>query len=124
MAHWQLAGDLHGSPLGPQQRTGSNFHPGRKRAEVKARFRASAGEFKGLFGYKGSTTPVATQFETNRGLVAFKQSADERDVELGFLNAVNLISLNLAEVFLTHRATRLAGLATLNAKHPQPLRYG
>ena len=105
MAHWQLAGDLLWAPLQPQQRTGLLFHPGRKRACVTARLGAFAGKFTGLFGSVASTPGIAAQLATDRGLVASKQSGNLRDVVLGFHEAVNLISFNLAEVFVIHRAT-------------------
>ena len=94
MTYWQLAGDLLRAPLQPQERTG-----------VAAQLRAFAGKFKGLFGSVASTPSIAAQLATDRGLAASKQSGNLRDVVLGFLRAVNLISFNLAEVFVIHRAT-------------------
>ena len=105
MAHWQLAGDLLWAPLEPQQRTGLLFHPWRKRAGVTARFGAFAGKFTSLFGFIASTPGIATQLATDRGLVSSKKLRNLRDVVLGFHKAVNLISFNLAEVFVIHRAT-------------------
>jgi hypothetical protein len=105
MANWQLAGDLLWAPLQPQQRTGLLFHPGRKRAGVAAQVRAFAGKFTGLFGSVASTPGIAAQLATDRGLVSPKQLRNLRDVVLGFHKAVNLISFNLAEVFVIHRAT-------------------
>ena len=105
MADWQFAGDLLWAPLQPQQRTGLLFHPGRKRAGVAARFRAFAGKFTGLFGSIASTPGIAAQLATDRGLVSPKQLRNLRDVVLGFHKAVNLISFNLADVFVIHRAT-------------------
>ena len=105
MADWQLAGDLLRAPLQPQQRTGLLFNPGRKRVGVAARFGAFAGKFTSLFGFIASTPGIAAQLATDRGLVASKQSGNLRDVVLGIHKAVNLISFNLAEVFVIHRAT-------------------
>ena len=105
MAQWQFAGDLLGTPLQPQKLAGLLFHPGRKRAGVTARFRAFAGKFTSLFSFIASTPSIAAQLATDRGLVASKQSGNLRDVVLGFHKAVNLISFNLAEVFVIHRAT-------------------
>lgn len=105
MAQWQFAGDLLWAPLQPQKLAGLLFHPGRKRAGVTARFRAFAGKFTGLFGSVASTPGIAAQLATDRGLVASKQSGNLRDVVLGFHKAVNLISFNLAEVFVIYRAT-------------------
>ena len=105
MAHWQLAGDLLGTPLQPQKLAGLLFHPGRKRVSVAARFRAFAGKFTSLFGFITSTLGIATQLATDRRLVEPKQSGNLRDVVLGIHKAVNLMSLNLAEEFVIHRAT-------------------
>jgi hypothetical protein len=105
MAHWQFAGDLLGTPLQPQKLAGLLFHPGRKRAGVTARFRAFAGKFTSLFSFIASTPNITVQLATDRGLVASKQLGNLRDVVLGFHKAVNLISFNLAEVFVIHRAT-------------------
>ena len=58
-----------------------------------------------MFGSVASTPGIATQLATDSGLVASKQSGNLRDVVLGFHKAVNLISFNLAEVFVIHRAT-------------------
>ena len=82
-----------------------NEHPGRKRAGVTARFRAFAGKFTSLFSFIASTPGIAAQLATDPGLVASKQSGNLRDVVLGIHKAVNLISFNLAEVFITHRVT-------------------
>jgi hypothetical protein len=105
MAHWKLAGDLLWAPLQPKQRTGSLYHPGRKRAGVAARFRAFAGKFTSLFGSVASTPGIAAQLATDRGLVSYKLSGNLRDVLLDIHMAVNLISFILDEVFLIHRAT-------------------
>ena len=105
MAHWQFAGDLLGTPLQPQKRTGLFFHPGRKGVGVAARFGAFVGKFTGLFGSVASTPSIATQLVPDRGLVTSKQSGNLRDVALGFHKAVNLINFNLAEVFVVHQAT-------------------
>ena len=94
MAHRQLAGDSLWAQLQPQQRTG-----------VAARLRAFAGKFTGLFGSAASTPGIATQLATNRGLVSGQRSGNLRDVVLGVHKAVSLMSFNLAEVFVIHRAT-------------------
>ena len=105
MAHWQLAGDLLGAPLKPQQRTGLLFHPWRKRVGVAAQFRAFAGKFTGLFGSVASTPGITTQLATDHELASFNQLGNLRDVVLGFHKTGNLVSFNLAEVFVIHQAT-------------------
>ena len=58
-----------------------------------------------MIGSISPTASVTMQLATDRGLVASKQYSNLRDVVLGFHKAVNLISFNLAEVFVIHRAT-------------------
>ena len=105
MAHWQLAGDLLGASLQLQQRIGLLFHPGRKRAGVTAQFRAFVGKFTGLFSSVASTPGIATQLATDHELASFNQLGNLRDVVLGFHKTGNLVSFNLAEVFVIHQAT-------------------
>ena len=75
------------------------------RAGIAARLGAFAVKFTGLVGSVASTPGIAAQLATDRGLVASRRSGNLRDVVLGFHKAVNLISFNLAEVFVIHRAT-------------------
>ena len=82
-----------------------SFYTGRKRVGVTARFGTFAGKFTSLFGFIASTTGIAAQLATDRGLVSSKQLRNLSDVVLGFHKAVNLISFNLVEVFVIHRAT-------------------
>lgn len=105
MAHGQLAGNLLRTPLQLEKYIGLLFHSRRKRAGVAARFRALSSQFTGLLGSISPTASVTMQLATDRGLVASKQYSNLRDVVLGFHKAVNLISFNLAEVFVIHRAT-------------------
>ena len=105
MACGQLAGDLLWTPLQPQQDNGLLFHPVRKRVGVAARFEAFEGKISSLFGFIASTPGIAAQLATDRGLVSTKQLGNLRDVVLGIQKAVYLISFNLAEVFVIHRAT-------------------
>lgn len=59
---------------------------------------------------------------TDRGLLASKQLCNLSNGVQGFHAAVNLLSSNQAEVFVSHRATSTApaGQEVLNAKHFQP----
>ena len=70
------------------------------RVGVAARFRAFAGKLTGFFGSVVSTPGIATYIATERELVTSKRSGNLRDVVLDFYKAVNLISFNLAEVFV------------------------
>ena len=58
-----------------------------------------------LVGSAAATPGIAVQLATVRGLASSKQLGNLRDVVLGFHKAVNLLSFNLAEVFVIHRAT-------------------
>ncbi len=58
-----------------------------------------------MFGSVASTPRIAAQIATDRGLVTSEQFGNLRDVVLDFHKAMNLISFNLAEVFVIHRAT-------------------
>jgi len=80
---------------------------------VTAQFRAFAGNFTGLCGSVASTHGITAQLATDRGLVASKQLGNLCDVVLGFHKAVNLISFNLAEVFVIHRATSTCRFGSL-----------
>lgn len=105
MAYRQLARYLLRAPLQPEQRIGLLLHPWRNGAGIAARFRTFECHFTGLRGAIATVTRIATQFTTDRGLVASKQFGDLRDSALGFHKTVNLISFNLAEVFVCHCAT-------------------
>jgi hypothetical protein len=48
---------------------------------------------------------VAAKLNADRGLVAPKMLSNLCDALIGFHEAVNLISFDLAEVFVIHRAT-------------------
>jgi len=48
------------------------------------------------------------------------QLGDLRLIVSGFHKGVDLISFNLAEMFVGHGQLRLAGQEALNAKHSQP----
>ena len=105
MAYRQLACYLLRAPLQLQQRIDLLLHAGCNGAGVATRFRALECQFTSLLGTVPTKACIATQFTTNRGLVSSKQFGNLRDGVLGFHEAVNLISFNLAEVFVIHRAT-------------------
>ena len=104
VADLQLADNLLGAPLQPQKLACLRFHPGCKLVGVAARFGAFEGKFTGLFGFIATTPGIGAQLGTDCGIIASKQPGNLRDGVLGFHKTVNLISLNLAEVFVIHRA--------------------
>ena len=105
VAHWQTASDLLGAPLQSQQGTGLFFHPRRHRVRITTLLGALNRQFADLLGAVAARACITAQFAADRGLVASDQVGDLRDAVLGFHKAVNLISFNLAEVFVIHRAT-------------------
>ena len=105
VAHRQTASDLLGAPLQAQQGTGLLFHPGRYRAGVATLLGTFNRQLTGLLSAVATRACIAAQLAADRGLVASNQTGDLRDAVLGFHKAGNLVSFNLAEVFVIHRAT-------------------
>ena len=105
VAHRQTACDLLGAPLQAQQCTGLLFHPGRYRAGVTTLLGAFSRQFAGLLGAVAARASITAQLAADRGLVVSNQTGDLRNAVLGFHKAGNLVSFNLAEVFVIHRAT-------------------
>jgi hypothetical protein len=63
---------------------------------------ASQRQLTGLFGPIATATFVAAKLTADRGLVASKLLSNLCDALIGFHEAVNLISFDLAEVFVIH----------------------
>ena len=78
--HSQTASDLIGTPLQSRQGTG-------------------------LLGAVAVRACIAAKLAADRGLVASNQAGDLRDAVLGFYKAGNLVSFNLGEGLVIHRAT-------------------
>jgi hypothetical protein len=89
------------------------LHAGSNGSGVATRFRALECQFTRLLGTISTKACIAAQLTTDRGLVASKQFGYLRDGVQGFHEAVNLISFNLAEVFVIHRATSTYKSASL-----------
>jgi len=104
MVQRRLPGELHRTPFKPQQRAGLPIHLGLQPDGVGALLGAFAGEVVGLFGSVASIPSSATQLAADRGLVASRQSGNLHVVVLGSHTAANLLSFNVAEVFVIHRA--------------------
>jgi hypothetical protein len=78
---------------------------------------------RNLASLLGAVTPrarVADQHQTDGGLVSIQQLGNLSLIVSGFHKGVDLISFNLAEMFVGHGQLRLAGQEALNAKHTQP----
>ena len=62
-------------------------------------------QLTGLFRPVATAARIATQLTADRGLAAAEQVCNLCDVVSGFHKAVNLISFNLAEVFVVQLVT-------------------
>jgi hypothetical protein len=100
VAHCQTASDLLGAPLQAQQGTGLFFHLGRYPVRIATLLGALNRQFAGLLGAVASRASITAQIAADRGLVASDQTGDLRGAVLGVHKAGNLVSFNLAEVFL------------------------
>ena len=105
VAHWQTACDLLGAPLQSQQRTGLFLYPGCHRIRIATLLGTFNRQFAGLLWTVAPRAGIAAQLATDHGLVTSDQAGDLRDAVLGLHKAGNLVSFNLAEVFVIHRAT-------------------
>ena len=105
VAHRQLASDLFRAPLQLQQRSGLRLHPRRHQRGIATALCTLTRQLTGLFRPVATAARIATQLATDRGLAAAEQVCNLCDVVSGFHKAVNLISFNLAEVFVVQLAT-------------------
>ena len=105
VAHRQLAGDLFRAPLQLQQRAGLLLHPRRHQGRVAAALCTLLRELARLLGPVATAACVAAQLTADRGFAAAQQIGNLCDVVRGIHKAVNLISFDLAEVFVVQLAT-------------------
>ncbi len=105
IAQRQLAGDLFGAQLHPQQGCSLFLDPGFYRVRIAAVLGAFNRPFTGLLWSLPTRADIAAQLAADRGLVTSNQAGDLRDAVLGFHKAGNLVSFNLAGLFVIHRAT-------------------
>jgi hypothetical protein len=94
MTHRQLARNLLRTPLQSEQHVRLAHDPRLDLTCIATALRAKQRQLTGLIG------PIAAA-----ALVAAKLLSNLRDGLIGFHEAVNLISFDLAEVFVIHRAT-------------------
>jgi len=64
--------------------------------------------------------PIARKLPPDGRFVSIQQRGDLSLIVSGFLKGVDLISFNLAEMFVVHGRLRLAGQEALNTKDSQP----
>lgn len=120
MADWQLASNLLRTPLQAQQMSGLLAHPGGHSRSVSALLRSLGPQLTGLLGPIAFKPAVARKLPADGGLVSIQQLGNLSLIVSGFHKGVDLISFNLAEMFVGHGQLRLAGQEALNAKHSQP----
>jgi len=94
-----------GAPMQSQQGTALFFHQGLHHVRISASLGAFNRQFAGLFSSATSKPGIAILLAADRSLVASDQTGDLRDAVLDFHKAGNLVSFNLAEVFVIHRTT-------------------
>ena len=105
MTHRQLARDLLRTPLQTQQNIRLTLDPWLNLSSIATALRAMQSKLTGLLGAIATAAFIAAKLTADRGLVAPKLISNLRDGLIGFHEAVNLISFDLAEVFVIHRAT-------------------
>ena len=120
MTDWQFASDLLRTPLHAQQIGGLLANPGRHTSRVSALLRSLGRQLTGLLGPIAFKPAVARKLPADGGLVSIQQLGNLSLIVSGFHKGVDLISFNLAEMFVVHGQLRLAGQEALNAKHSQP----
>ena len=120
MADWQLACNLLRAPLQAQQICGLLAHPGGHSSSVSAFLRSLGRQLTGLLGPIAFKPAIARKLPADGRFVSIKQLGDLSLIVSGFHKGVDLISFNLAEMFVVHWQLRLAGQEALNAKHSQP----
>jgi len=120
MADWQLASNLLRTPLQAQQMSGLLAHPGGHSRSVSALLRSLGHQLTGLLGPIAFKPAVARELPADSRFVSIQQLGNLSLIVSGFHKGVDLISFNLAEMFVVHGQLRLAGQEALNAKHSQP----
>ena len=120
MADWQLVCDLRRAPLKLKQAGGLLSHPGRHCGRVPAFLRTPGRSGAGLLWPVTFMAPIAGKLPADGRFVSIQQLGDLSLIVSGFHKGVDLISFNLAEMFVGHGQLRLAGQEALNAKHSQP----
>lgn len=120
MADWQLASNLLRAPLQFKQAGGLLSHPRWHGGSVPALLRTLGRNCTGLLWPVAFKAPIARNLPADGRFVSIKQLGDLSLIVSGFHKGVDLISFNLAEMFVVHGQLRLAGQEALNAKHSQP----
>ena len=104
-AHRKTTSDLLGTTLQSQQGTGLFFNPKRHRERIATLLGTFNRQLTGLLWAEARRPCIATQLADDRGLVVSDQTGDLHNAVLGFHKAGTLVSFDLAELFVIHRAT-------------------
>jgi hypothetical protein len=117
MNDWKYASNLFGAPLYRKQTGGLRSHPRWLRGKVPTIFRTLARNFNGLFWPFAFKAPNARKIPAYGRFVSIQQLGALSLIVSGSHKGEDLLSFNLAELFVVHGQLRLAGHATLNVKH-------
>ena len=113
MADWQLASNLLRAPLQFKQAGGLLSHPRWHGGSVPALLRTLGRNCTGLLWPVAFKAPIARNLPADGRFVSIKQLGDLSLIVSGFHKGVDLISFNLAEMFVVHGQLRLAGQEAL-----------
>ena len=120
MTHYLLTGNLLGASLQAQQDVGLLLHPRRYRAAIAADLRAYSRHFTDLLGSVPARAVITTPFPTDRRFMPIQQLGYLRLTVSSINEGVNLISLSLAKLFVSHTQLLLPGQEALYAKNLHP----
>ena len=118
--HYLLTCNLLGAALQAKQDVGLLLHPRRYRAAIAADLRAYSGHLTDLLGSVPARAVITTPFPTDCKFMPFQQLGYLRLTLSSINEGVNLISLSLAKLFVSHTQLRLPGQEDLYAKHLHP----
>ncbi len=119
MADWQLACNLPRPPLQFKKEGGILSHPGQHCFSVPAFLRTLGRSCAGLLWPVTIKAPIARKLPADGRFVSIQQLANLSLIVSGFHKGLDLISFNLAEMFVVHGQLRLSGQEALNAKYSQ-----
>jgi hypothetical protein len=119
MADWQLACNLLRPPLQLKLAGGLRSQPGRHCGCVPAFLRTLSRSCAGLVWPVTFKASIARKLPADGRFVSIQQLGNLSLIVSVFHKDVDLISFNLAEMFVDHGQLRLAGQEALNAKHSQ-----
>jgi hypothetical protein len=120
MTDWQFTCNLLRAPLQLKQAGSLLSHPRRQGGCVPTFLSTLGRSCAGLLWPVTFKAPNERNFPADVRFVSIKQVGDLNLIVPRFHKGVELITFNLAEMFIVHRQLRMAGQETLNNKHSQP----